>query len=368
MEIPFLELKSQYQAIREEIEQVIGSVFNSGRFVGGESVRAFESAFANKCGVKYAISCGNATDGLFMAMKSMGIGKGDEVLVPAMTWISDSAMVSLCGAKPVFVDVEEDFFCIHPKDMASKITKKTKAVLIVHLYGQTAQMDELRELTHLQQIGIIEDCAQAHFAEFDGKKAGSFGQTGVFSFYPSKTMGAYGDAGCVITQHSDMADFIRKFANHGAEHKNDHLFEGINSRMDSLQAAVLLVKMNHIDRWIAKKNVIAQWYKEQLQEVADISLPQIRSKARHTFHIFAIRCKQRDELKEFLAKNGIQTEIHYPKALPFLKPYHHLKHKESDFPIAARLEKELLSLPIYPELTRSQVSYLCDKIKLFYLG
>jgi dTDP-4-amino-4,6-dideoxygalactose transaminase len=366
MQVPYLELKTQFQALKPELDQALAAVFEQGQFVGGQAVKTFESDFSTKCEVNHTVSCGNATDGLYIALKSLGIGKGDEVILPALTWISDSEAISLCGAKPVFVDVEPDYYGLDSEKIESKITSTTRAILPVHLFGQVAQIDKIIQIATKHRLSVVEDCAQAHFAEFNKQKAGTFGQIGVFSFYPTKNLGAYGDAGCLVTQNQELAQTMRRIANHGALEKDDHEFEGINSRMDTIQAAILTQKLRYIDRWNAKRNIISQWYIEGLDDLQDVTLPKIRPGARHIFHIFAIRCENRDQLKEFLHKSGIQTQIHYPRALPFLKPYESIQHSESEFPIASRLQNELLSLPMYPELSRQQVGYVCDTIRLFY--
>lgn len=368
MKVPFIDLAIQYKFLKPEIDQALGSVLTSGNFIGGEAVRTFERNFAGLCGVTECVGLGNATDGLFLALKAMGIGAGDEVITPAWSWISSSEVITLAGATPVFADVDRGLFTITRAEIQNKITSKTKAVIVVHLYGQMAEAEAIKKLCDQKNLLLIEDCSQAHLSEDHGVKAGSIGDCGVFSFYPTKNLGAYGDAGCLVTSNQEFADKVRRLANHGGLHKDEHLFEGTNSRLDTLQAVILNVKLKHLPAWTEKRIANARLYKEQLKDVKSISLPIVRQNSVHSFHLFVLLAKQRDKLKSFLETNGVQTLIHYPSALPFVPAYSHMKHLEKDFPVSAELQKSVLSLPVHPELIEEQINYVCDLIRSFYDG
>ncbi|MFZ2656374.1 MAG: DegT/DnrJ/EryC1/StrS family aminotransferase [Victivallales bacterium] len=367
MKIPFVDLKKQYLNMKEQIDSAIRNVVEETAFIRGKYVDGFEKSYAQSYGMKNCISVGNGTDGIYIALKMLGVGPGDEVITSACSWIATSETITQAGARPVFVDIEPDFYTIDPLLIEKKITKKTKAIIPVHFYGQTADMDVIMKIAVKHGLHVIEDCAQAHFATFNGRKAGTFGKAGIFSFYPSKNLGAYGDAGCVITNDDDFARKMRLYANHGSSNKIDHLFEGVNSRMDGMQASILLAKLPHVQDWNIARMEKAELYNSLLKDIPRIRIPLIRQGAEHVFHLYVIKCEKRDALKEHLAANGIQTMIHYPKALPFLEAYRYLNHKESDFPVAYRCQSEILSLPMYPELTAEEIKYVAGKIKDFYI-
>lgn len=366
MRVPFVNLKAQYRSIQPEIDDAVHQVLLSGLFIKGNHVAAFEKAFAAKLGLTYCLGVGNGTDALFIALKSLNIQPGDEVLTPALSWISTAETISLAGAKPVFVDVEPDYFGIDLAHAQRLITPKTKAIIAVHLYGQSLALPELKEFCISNKLKLVEDCAQAHFSKHQIATAGTIGDVAAFSFYPTKNMGAYGDAGCIITNDAEIAVKARRFSNHGGLHKNEHMMEGINSRMDELQAAMLTVKLKYIDKWNEQRVQHAEMYRKGLATVSSIKLPNLRPHAHHTYHQFVIRAQSRNELKNFLLENGIETEIHYPAALPFEPAYVYLKHSPSDFPIACELVTDMLSLPIYPEISEEQIEYVCSTIQSFY--
>lgn len=368
MEVPFVDLKSQYAGIKSEIDNAIASVFEEGNFIGGVHVKKFESEFSKVHKISHCIGVGNGTDALYAALKMMGVGPGDEVLTPALSWISSAEFITLTGATPVFVDVDAVFYTIDPVLLEQKISSKTKAVVVVHLYGQMADMRTIQDITVRHNIKLIEDCAHAHFAEADGKKAGTFGDAGCFSFYPTKNLGAYGDGGCVITQDAMLAERVRRYTNHGGLVKDEHLTEGINSRLDTLQAAILNVKLNALSHWTEKRIHHAKRYRELLEDTHEVTLPDVRTGTLHVFHLFVIRTKQRDELKKYLADHGIETMVHYPQAIPLEPAYGYLNHTVADFPVASMLTREILSLPIYPDLTDEHIQYVCEKIRRFFLG
>lgn len=366
MQVPFLDLSLIHKPIQNELEKAYQEVLDESRFINGASVAIFEEAFAEKCGVDHCVAVANCTDALYIALKMMGVGHEDEVILPAMTWISDAEVVTQLGAKPVFVDIDPISYTIDPNCIERSINKRTKAIIPVHLYGQLANIEEINSVADQHNLKVIEDCAQSHFAQRNGKMAGSFADASVFSFYPSKNLGALGDAGCILTNDEDLATACRKFANHGGIGKDEHEFPGVNSRMDTLQAAILSLKLQHIDEWTSARQSIAEQYLSGLKGIDDLKLPSMDDALSHVFHIFLIQTARRDDLKRFLEERGIQTQIHYPKAIPFTEAYAHLGFKNSDFPVSYELQEECLSLPIYPGLTTSQIKYVVDSVCRFY--
>lgn len=366
MVVPFVNLALQYNQHKKEIDEALFQVLSSGNYLGGSHVNEFENSFAEKCNAAFCVSLGNATNGLFLALKAFGIGPGDEVITPAWSWISTSEVISLCGAKPVFADVDAKYFTITENEIRNRITDKTKAVIAVHLYGQAAEISAIKNLCRQYSLHLIEDCSQAHLSKEADSVLGTIGDVGVFSFYPTKNLGAFGDGGCAITNDKVIADKIRRFANHGGLSKDDHQIEGFNSRLSTMQAALLNVKIKHLDSLNQRRIEIAAMYTQRLRNLDLIKLPLIRQSTTHTFHQYVIRAARRDDLKNFLSNNGVQTMIHYPKALPFEPAYEYLNHSEKDFPVSAELQKTVLSLPIYSELTNEQVEHVCSMINSFY--
>jgi dTDP-4-amino-4,6-dideoxygalactose transaminase len=368
MNVPFVDLKAQYQLLKGEIDAAIQSVINKTAFVGGPHVQDFEIAFAEKYGVKHCISCANGTDAIYITLKALGIGPGDEVITVANSWISTSETISQAGARPVFVDIDPDYYHIDPQRIEEKISAKTKAIIPVHLFGQPASIDKIKAICDKHGLFLIEDCAQAHFATYKGRKVGTFGIAGTFSFYPGKNLGAYGDAGAIITNDDGVAAKARMFANHGSLRKHQHDMEGINSRMDGIQAAILSVKLRYIDEWNLARNKNALVYNRLLSGIDQIQTPKSREKSFHIFHLYVVRSEKRDELANSLKSKGIDTGIHYPTALPFMPAYGYLGHKPSDFPIAYKIQNEILSLPMFPELDYEQINYVVGSIKEFLKG
>lgn len=367
MKVPFVDLKAQYNTIKSEIDEAMAKVIEETAYIGGKYVLDFEQKFASKYGVKHCISTANGTDSLYIIMKSLGIGPGDEVITVANSWISSSETITQCGARPVFVDIDRDYYTIDERKIEEKISKKTKAIIPVHLYGQMCDMEKIIEIATKYKLVIIEDCAQSHFSAFKGKLAGTFGIAGSFSFYPGKNLGAYGDAGAIITNDDELAIRCKMFARHGALVKHEHIMEGINSRLDGLQAAILTVKLNYIDEWTQKRIEIAKYYTTLLQEqVPDVMIPSVRQATKHTFHLYVVRVKYRNALQEYLTSKGIETAIHYPTPLPFMEAYRYLNYSYSSFPICHQNKDEILSLPLYPELSKEQVQYIVQSIKTFY--
>lgn len=366
MKIPFVDLKAQYNLIKNDIDSAIENVIKDTAFIGGKYVEEFESNFSKIYNVKHCISVSNGTDSLFIIMKMLGIGLGDEVITVANSWISTSETISLTGARPVFVDIDVDFYTINEALLEKAISPKTKAIIPVHLFGQACNMELISTFAAKYNLHIIEDCAQAHFSEFKGIRVGTWGIAGSFSFYPGKNLGAYGDAGCIITNDDELALKCRMFARHGALKKHQHIIEGINSRMDGLQAAILSAKLPYILEWTEQRIKNSSLYYQFLSSVSEIVLPKVRLNSKHTFHLFVIRAQNRDKLIEFLKQAGIETAVHYPIALPNMEAYKYLDYKENDFPYATKYQEEIISLPMYPELTCAQIEYICNKIKYFY--
>lgn len=364
--VPFVDLRAQYHNLKAEMDSAILNVLENSAFIGGQIVMDFEDAFAKLYGVKHCISVANGTDSLFIIMKMLGIGPGDEVITVANSWISSSETISLTGAKPVFVDINPDFYSIDETKIEAAITSRTKCIIPVHLMGQVCDMATIMEIADLHGIPVLEDCAQSHFSEFKGRRAGTIGIAGSFSFYPGKNLGAYGDAGCIITDDDELAEKCRIFARHGAKIKHQHLIEGINSRLDGLQAAVLQVKLPHILNWTDRRIQIAALYSELLEGIGDVVTPKVRPGSKHTYHLYVIRTERRDELMNYLEENGIGTAIHYPVALPNMVAYEYLGHSREDYPVASSYESRILSLPIFPEMTDEQVRVVVDKIRSFY--
>tara|TARA_B100000963_G_scaffold31269_1_gene23148 strand:- start:9752 stop:10855 length:1104 start_codon:yes stop_codon:yes gene_type:complete len=364
MEIKFIDLNIQYQNIKKEIDDAIKKVIRESSFIGGEEINRFENNFANLIGTKYSISCGNGTDALYIAMKALNLSPGQEVITTAHSWIATSEAISQTGAKPVFVDTEEDSFCINTKLIEEKITKNTVGIVPVHLYGQSCEMDSIKNIAKKYNLWIIEDCAQSHLAEYKGIKVGNFGNLSTFSFYPGKNLGAMGDAGCINTNSKELADWCRLFARHGG--KNNHAFEGINSRMDGIQAAILNAKINHIQNWTKSRIKKALYYNQSLQDIIQLTLPKRFTHSKHVYHLYTIKTNHRDELKNFLLSKGIQTKVNYPTILPLLPAYKFLDKKNTDFPVSSKYQNEILSLPLYPEISIEAQNYIIENIKKFF--
>ncbi|HET9054379.1 MAG TPA: DegT/DnrJ/EryC1/StrS family aminotransferase [Cyclobacteriaceae bacterium] len=364
--IPFVNLRLQYESIQSEIDQAIQDVFAKSQFIGGDVVKKFEEEFSTLLGTKHCIGTGNGTDSLFLILKALGIGPGDEVITPAFSCIPSAECITLAEATVVFADVDDQYYTLDPADVERKITSRTKAVIAVHLYGQAAFVAQLKKLCDKHKIFLIEDCAQAHLSKEKNGFTGTFGVASAFSFYPTKNLGAYGDAGCVLTQDKIVAENVRRLANHGALKKNDHEIEGTNSRLDTLQAAILSVKLKHLKKWNDQRIVIADQYTNSLKNISGLTVPAVAAETEHTFHIYAIRTAKRDALKTHLSKAGIETLIHYPQALPFTAAYRYKNHSPGDFPVSAKLQHEVLSLPVYPGLTSDRVTTVIENIKRYF--
>ena len=364
MKVPFVDLKAQYASIKEEIDEVIHSVLDQTSFLGTPFVDNFERDFAKAYDANHCVAVANGTDALYVALRSIGVQTGDEVITTAHSWISSASTISHAGGKPVFVDVEPRYFTMDPQRIEQSITPRTKALVVVHLYGQMCEMEAIMEIANRHNLFVIEDCAQAHFSTFKGRKAGLFGHLAAFSFYPSKNLGAFGDAGCLLTNQKELADYCRMFGGHGGLEKHEHQIEGICSRMDSLQAAILSVKLKHVAKWNKQRQEKAAFYSQYL-ESTDLVTPAIREHADHNFHLYVVKSDRRDELRLHLEKKGVGTAIHYPKILPLLPPYRYLNHSADQFPVAYADQQQILSLPMFPELTPEQLNYVVEAIKAF---
>lgn len=366
MKVPFLDLELQYKQHQSSIDAALLSTLYTFSFIGGDAVNRFETAFADKLQVPHCIATGNGTDSLFIILNALGVGPGDEVIVPAFSCFPSAEAVARCGAKPVFADVDEDHYLLDPDKVERCITGNTKAILIVHLFGGAAAIQELKEIADRHQLHLVEDCAQAHLTRAGSSFAGTLGIAGAFSFYPTKNLGAYGDAGCIVTHDAALAERMRRLGNHGALHKNDHVLAGTNSRMDALQASVLSAKLPFLEEWNRKRRQHATRYQEQLSDLTEVRLPSVREGTDHTFHIYAVRARRRDLLKDWLQTRGIQTVVHYPYTLHNVEAFRYLNYSEGSFPVAHRLPHELLSLPVFPELNSAQIDYVCEAIREFY--
>lgn len=366
MHIPFVDLKAQYQSIKSEIDAAIAGVIEKTAFIGGPYAKSFEESFAAFCGVRHCIGVANGTDALFLALKALGIGAGDEVITVANSFIATSEAITAAGAKVVFVDIDPKTYNIAVDRIEEKISAKTKAIIPVHLYGQPADMGPILALAEKHGLKIVEDAAQAHGALYKGRTIGSIGDMACFSFYPGKNLGAYGDAGAIVTNDDDLALKARMVANHGRVKKYDHDMEGVNSRLDGIQGAILGVKLPHLDRWTEMRRKNAYLYNELLKD-SPLTTPVEIGEVRAVYHLYVVRVPggRREALQAYLKDNGIATGIHYPIALPNLNAYAYLKHSPGDFPEATRASGEVLSLPMYPELIPEQIAVVADRIKGF---
>jgi dTDP-4-amino-4,6-dideoxygalactose transaminase len=361
--IPFVDLKAQYSTIKVEIDNAINECISGSNFIKGEVVTSFENNFATFLNVKYCMGCGNGTDALEIILKSLNIGIGDEVIVPALSWIATAEAVNNVGAEPVFVDINADTYTIDHTKIESKITHKTKAIIPVHLYGCPAEMTEILKIGEDHNLFVIEDCAQAHGAEYKGKKVGSFGIASAFSFFPSKNLGAFGDGGAMVTNNDELADTARKISNHGQlNEKHRHYIVGRNSRLDSIQAAVLAVKLKHLNDWNLKRQQVASFYVSKLKDKTGFVLPQISEEKKHVFHLFVMRCSDRKSLIEHLDHKKISWGIHYPKPMPFLDAYSYKNHRNEEFIVALEATNEIISIPIYPEISLEQLDFVSEQL------
>jgi dTDP-4-amino-4,6-dideoxygalactose transaminase len=367
MNIKFVNLQKQYYAHKKEINLAINKVLKKCNFILGQEVSDFEKKFANYCQVKHCIGVASGTDALFLALKALDIKSGDEVITVANTYIASAFVISMAGATPVLVDINPITYNINPKLIEKAITKKTKAIIPVHLYGQPAEMKPISKIAKQYNLKIIEDACQAHGAEYEDRKVGGIGDIGAFSFYPGKNLGAYGDAGAITTNDNLLANKIKMLRNYGQLKKYYHENQGYNSRLDTIQAAVLSVKLKYLSKWNKRRNEIAQLYNYYLKKIEEnIILPTIAYKTYSVYHIYLIQVKDRDGLLEYLNKHGVASLIHYPIPIHLQNAYKHLGYKVGDFPHSEKLANKIISLPMYPELTDQEIKRICQVIKNFY--
>lgn len=363
MKVPFLDLKAQYLTIKDEINAAINDVIDKTAFAGGPFVAQFESEFSDFCNCGHAIGVGSGTEALWLPLLALGIGQGDEVITVPSTFIATAEAISFCGATPVFVDIDEQTYNMNPNLLDAAITPKTKAIIPVHLFGQTADMDPIMEIARKYNLVVIEDACQSHGSEYMGKRSGSIGDAGAFSFYPGKNLGAYGEAGAIVTNNAELASKIQMFRDHGQSKKYYHGMIGWNARMDGIQGAILSTKLKHLESWTEARRKNASLYNELLSNVDGIITPQESGYARHVYHIYAIRVKNRDKLIERLAEKEIFCGIHYPVPIHLQEAYNFLGLSKGSFPISEKCAEEFVSLPMYPELTEAQIKYTTDEIK-----
>ncbi len=363
MRVPFVDLRAQYLMIRDEVHPAVDAVLSETAFIGGRRVTEFEEEFAAWVGVPHCVSVANGTDAIEIALRSLGIGRGDEVIIPANTFIATAEGVTSAGARVVFCDCEPDHYTIDVEDARRKITPRTRAIIVVHLYGHPVDMTPVMTLAMQHGLRVIEDASQAHGARYRGSRIGTFGDAATFSFYPGKNLGAYGDGGAIVCRDERQAQWARAYANHGSLIKYQHIMEGRNSRLDGIQAAVLSVKLRHIDFWNRNRRRIANRYAELLADVEGVEIPRVADWAEPVWHLYVVRVHERERIAQRMADRGVATGIHYPVALPFVDAYRYLNHTAADFPVAAAHMGELLSLPMYPELTDEQIVYTVDALR-----
>lgn len=364
MKIPFADFAPMHGEIRAQMVQAFENVYDEGWFIGGEPCDSFERHFAAYCGAAHCVGCGNGLDALHMILLAAGIGTGDEVIVPAQTYIASALAVTYAGATPVYVDIEPDYYSLDPDKLEAAITPKTKAVMLVHLYGQIGRFDEIATIAKAHNLMLIEDAAQSHGAQYKARRAGSLGVAAGFSFYPGKNLGALGDAGAVCVESEALADQIRALCNYGSRKKYEHEYKGFNSRLDTLQSALLDVKLTCLDRWHADRERIAQRYLTDIKNPL-IKLPTVNPDGRHAWHLFAVLTPYRAQLEQWLDEHGIGHQVHYPVAMHLHQAYHELDYREGDFPVAEQNAAQELSLPIYYGMTDAQVDYVVDKLNAF---
>jgi len=364
MKVPFLDLTAHHQPIREQLDAAIRDVIDSNAFAGGPFVAAFEREFAQYCGSSFGIGVGNGTDALWLSLLALGVGPGDEVITVPSTFMATAEAISFCGARPKFVDIDEQTYTLDAGLLESAITPRTKAIIPVHLFGQCADMDPIIEIASRHGIPVVEDACQAHGALYKGRKAGSLGATGCFSFYPGKNLGALGEAGAIVTNDKELAGKIQVLRDHGQHRKYHHSCVGWNARMDGIQGAVLSVKLKQLDVCNVRRHSHGLLYDQLLGDAEEIITPFEAPHNRHVYHVYAVRVKNRDAIMQALGEKGISCAIHYPIPVHLQEAYQFLGHKEGSFPVAERCAEEFLSLPMYPELTKGQIHAVAQELKL----
>ena len=365
MAVPFADLQLQYQNIKGEIDSAIASVIRDNAFIRGPYVDAFEREFAAAAEVKHCISCANGTDALYLAMAALKVRPGDEVITTAHSWISTSAMITHAGATPVFCDTDGTTFTIDADAIEAAITKRTVGIIPVHLYGQPADVDAIMRIANKHKLWVIEDCAQAHLARYKGQPIGTFGMAATYSFYPGKNLGAMGDAGAVVTNDAALAEHMTMLARHGGLVKHHHQIEGVNSRLDGMQAAILSAKLPDLAAWTKARQDAAKIYDAGLNQIEDVVVPEVAPDRNHVYHLYTIRHPRRDELMKHLNANGVQTAVNYPTALPFLAAYGRFNHRPEQFPNAFADQSRIVSLPMFAEITPEQQDEVIQLVREF---
>lgn len=363
MSVQFIDFSEQYQTIKDEIDVGLRRVFEAGNFILGQEEKDFETQFAKYCEAQYAIGVNSGTDALYLSLAAFDIGVGDEVILPTFTFIATALCISYTGAKPVFVDIEEGTNNMNPAAFEAAITDKTKAVIPVHIYGQAANMDEISSIARARGLKVIEDAAQAHGATYKGKKVGALGDIACFSFYPTKSLGAFGDGGMIVTNDKAVYEKTLMLRDYGRKGRYEHKIKGYNSRLDTVQAVILAAKLKHLDEWNQMRNKQASYYCDLLKNVDSIKTPIIKDDRTHVFQTFAVRLKNRDEICKELQDRGIGVLIHYPIPLHLQEAYKDLGHKKGDFPVAELLADEVLSLPMFPHISKEQVEFVCKNLQ-----
>lgn len=363
--VPFADLQLQYQAIKGEIDGAIAAVIRDNAFIRGPYVDAFERQFAEAVDIKHCVSCANGTDALYLAFAALNVQPGDEVLTTAHSWISTSAMITHAGATVVFCDTDDSTFTIDPAAIEAAITPRTVGIVPVHLYGQPADMDAIMAIAKKHNLWVVEDCAQAHLARYQGRQVGTFGNAATYSFYPGKNLGAMGDAGAVVTNDDALAENMTMLARHGGLAKHQHRIEGINSRLDGMQAAILSAKLPHLPDWTRARQQAARVYDAGLNQIRDVVVPGVAAERGHVYHLYTILHPRRDALAAYLGANGVQIGINYPIALPFLAAYSRFGHRPEQFPNAHRQQSMILSLPMFAEITADQQRTVIDLMRAF---
>ncbi|MFH1045730.1 MAG: DegT/DnrJ/EryC1/StrS family aminotransferase [Candidatus Omnitrophota bacterium] len=367
--IPLLDLRKQYHTIKDEIDQRIAEILESGNFILGPEVKKLEEEMARFCQVKYAAGVASGTDALELALRALGVGRGDEVITTPFTFIATTEAITQVEAKVVFAEIDLDTYNINLEQIKKKITPRTKAIIPVHLYGLPCQIKEVIEIARRHKLYVIEDCAQAIGAEYQGQKVGSFGDVGCFSFFPSKNLGGYGDGGMVVTNNEKINEQVRMLRVHGSKNKYFHQVEGRNSRLDEIQAGILRIKLNHLNAWNEQRRKNARIYTEAFKAAGltdKMAVPQEVEGSTHVFHLYVVRVPRRDQLLEFLKSQSIFAAIHYPVPLHLQEVYRGQGHKEGSFPISEKAAREIISLPFYPELTKEEILTVVQAIKEFY--
>lgn len=363
MNVPFVDFKEQFRAIQDEVRNGIENILEKGNFILGDEAKDFEKNFSAYCDAKYGVGVNSGTDALHFALSALGIKPGDEVVLPTHTFIATALCVSYAGATPVFADIEEDTYNLDPEAFEKAITAKTKAVIPVHIYGQPADMDTINEIARKHNIKVVEDAAQAHGAFYKNRRVGSLGDAACFSFYPTKNLGAFGDAGMVVTSDGHVHESLLMLRDYGRQGRYEHKIKGHNSRLDTIQAVGLDAKLKRLDEWNKMRQQAAEWYREELENVDGVILPNVKPDRTCVFHLYVVRVQNRDDVLEKMKAKGIGVLIHYPIPIHLQEAYQDAGYSKGDFPVAEKMTSEILSLPMFPHMTREQVKYVCQSLK-----